>query len=180
MTIETQRLLLKPYEAGNIHDYHLLMSNSLVWTYSSVIPHERVAQSEQKLRDVIQGYASGSLGFHALFEKSTGAFIGEAGILSLNRTANRCVIGYNLLPAHWGKGYATEISQSLIGYAFDVLLVERVEALAQKANAASCKVLEKSGMLREGMLRHFAKVRGAYEDVCYYAIISSDRPNMRS
>lgn len=174
MNIKTRRLLLKPYSMENLEDYYSLMSNPIVWTYSTNIPHENILRSEQQLKEVLVRYGDSCIGFNALFEKSENVYIGEAGILSLNRVADRCVIGYNLLPDYWGKGYATEISKSLIEYAFDELQVERVEALALKSNIASCKVLEKSGMYLDGLLRHFAKIRGKYEDVCYYSIITSD------
>ncbi len=175
MIIETEGLILKPYEFNNINDYNTLMTNTLVWTYSTNIPHESILQSKEKLKELIQRYDNNFIGFHALFEKTKRVYIGEAGILSLNYNANRCVIGYNLLPDFWGKGYATEISKALTEYAFDELKVERVEALVQKSNIASCRVLEKSGLMLEGVLRHFAKIRGVYEDVCYYAIITPDR-----
>lgn len=175
MIIETKRLLLKPYSMEDLEDYYSLMSNPIVWTYSTNTPHENILQSEQQLKEILTRYEHSCIGFYALFEKTENVYIGEAGILSINRIADRCVIGYNLLPDYWGKGYATEIAKSLIEYAFDELQVERVEALAHKSNMASCKVLEKSGMYLDGLLRHFAKIRGNYEDVCYYSIISSDR-----
>ena len=175
MIIETDRLKLNPYEKENLSDYYSLMSNPLVWTYSTNIPHENILQTEQKIEAIIAKYVDNFTEFHALFEKNRNMFIGEAGILSLNRNADRCVIGYNLLPDFWGMGYATEISIALIKYAFEELKVERVEALALKSNIASCKVLQKSGMHLEGVLRHFAKIKGIYEDVNYYSIITSDR-----
>jgi RimJ/RimL family protein N-acetyltransferase len=46
-------------------------------------------------------------------------FIGEAGIIGYNPRANRCVIGYNLLPQYWEHGYATEITKHLVKYSFE-------------------------------------------------------------
>jgi len=66
------------------------------------------------------------------------------------------------------------ISKALITYAFDELHAQRVEALAMKANTASCRVLEKSGMTREGILKNFTKIDEIYHDVCYYGIIESE------
>ena len=174
MTIETERLMLRPYNSGDLNDYHSLMSNHLVWEYSTTLPHEDIARSQQKLEQIIAGYENNPIGFHAFADKSTSTFIGEAGILSFNKNANRCVIGYNLLPEFWGMGYATEVSKALISYAFDKLNVERVEALAMKLNIVSCKVLEKSGMMLEGTLRNFTKINGVYQDVCYYGIVLAD------
>ena len=173
--METSRLKLVPYKKEDLDEYHVLMSSAPVWEYSTHSPHDQISQSEIKLANTIADYDKTGFGFQALYKKENNAFIGEAGILSLNQGANRCVLGYNLLPSFWGQGYATEITKALVAYAFDILKVERIEALVQKDNVASCRVLEKSGFRREGILRNFSKSKDVYLDVCYYGIISSDR-----
>lgn len=110
----------------------------------------------------------------ALREKASNAFIGEAGIIDANPHANRCTIGYNLLPSFWNNGYATEIAKGIITYAFNILKYERIEALALQCNSASCKVLEKSGFILEGILRNYNRNGNEYRNVCYYAMIYSD------
>ena len=174
MTVETKRLTLQPYTLSNLENYHRLMSNPHVWQYSTTSTHESLEQSKQKLEQLITGYTTNPLGFYALIDKTSNTFIGEAGVLSFNKATDRCVIGYNLLPGFWGKGYATETCKALIAYAFDKLHAQRVEALAMNANVASCRVLEKSDMTLEGTLRNFTKIDGIYHDVCYYGIIKSD------
>ena len=174
MHLETDRLQLRPYEMENLTVYHALMSDPDVLRYSSKEPCETLAQSEQRLMEIVRS-GNDPVGFHALLEKESGRYIGEAGILSITPRANRCVIGYNLLPAFWGRGYATEIAGALVDYAFDVLKLERVEALTQEANLASRRVLEKTGFVLEGTLRRFAYIAGTYRDVCTYGMIRSDR-----
>jgi len=174
LTIEMARLILSPYTLSDLNNYHQLMSNPNIWQYSTTSTHENIEQSKQKLEQLITGYENNQLGFQALLDKTSNTFIGEAGILSFNKNVDRCVIGYNLLSDFWNKGYATEISKALINHAFEKLHAGRVEALAMKANTASCKVLEKSGMMLEGTLRSFTKINGIYHDVCYYGIILED------
>ena len=173
--METGRLKLIPYKKEDLEEYHILMSSAPVWTYSTHRPHNQLSQSELKLANTIADYEKYGVGFQALYEKENNVFIGEAGILSLNQEANRCVLGYNLLPCFWGQGYATEIIKELTDDAFDNLKVERIEALVQKHNLASCRVLEKSRFKLEGVLRNFSKNQEVYLDVCYYGMISSDR-----
>lgn len=127
------------------------------------------------MEEVVEKKSKPEIGFEALIEKESGKYIGEAGILSWSERYDRCVIGYNLLPEFWNKGYATEISKALISYAFSNLHVERVEALAMEENVASCKVLEKAGLKLEGVLKHFAKIDGQYQNVSYYGLIREER-----
>ena len=77
-----------------------------------------------------------NLDFMALYLKGTNEFIGEAGIIGYNPNANRCVIGYNLLPEFWNQGYASEITNCIVAYVFEELGFERIEALALQSNIA--------------------------------------------
>lgn len=173
MFLKTERLTLKDYTADDSGNYFRLKSCEPVWQYSTCTPLTE-EQSGEALEKLIGIFNQGLPVFSKLLLTETGEYIGEAGIVARNSEAGRCVVGYNLLPEFWGKGYATEITRSLVRYAFETLRVERVEALAQKENAASCRVLEKSGLLLEGVLRHYAKIRGEYADICLYGMIAGD------
>lgn len=178
MRIETNRLILKDYSIKNIQDYYLLKSCELVWKYSTNKAITDIDIIRKQLSELIINQEKNDIGFCAVFEKTSNNYIGEAGILSINKTADRCVIGYNLLPSYWNLGYATEITTALVQYAFHVLKLERVEALAMQLNTASCRVLEKSGLRKEGILKHFAKIDGYYYDVLYYGIVRDDYNEM--
>lgn len=174
MLIETERLILKTYTPEDIQGYYMLQSNEAVWKYSTNKPIQSMDTVREKLEEMLVRKNEDDIGFCALFEKESNTYIGEAGILSLNKSAERCVIGYNLLPTFWNKGYATEITTALVKYAFYDLHVERVEALAMELNTASCKVLQKAGMQKEGILRHFAKIEDTFYDVAYFGLIKED------
>ena len=59
-------------------------------------------------------------------------------------------IGYSVLPAHEGRGHATEIVRGLASWAMARPGVERIVAETEWANPASVRVLEKAGFVREG------------------------------
>ena len=174
MFLETDRLILKKYNITDLEDYFQLKSCNEIWKFSTNVPIKDRNIVKNQLLELIEKQIEVDLGFCSLIEKSSNLYIGEAGILSINNITKRCVVGYNLLPEFWNKGYATEITKELLKYAFVTLSLERVEALALQVNIASCKVLEKSGFSKEGILRHFTKIDGLYYDVCYYGIIKSD------
>ncbi|HKL99746.1 MAG TPA: GNAT family N-acetyltransferase, partial [Mobilitalea sp.] len=145
-----------------------------VWKHSTFVPLKDIEQAKSMLDNLIHDRASGEYTFMALHKKDGNEFIGEAGIIGCNPNSNRCVIGYNLLPQYWKKGYATEITRDIVKYVFEGLRLERVEALALQINTASCRVLEKSGFLLEGVLRNYNHYELGYRNVCYYGLISSD------
>ena len=59
-------------------------------------------------------------------------------------------IGYRLIPECWGRGYATEMTVTLLKHAFDGLGLERVVAACTPANAASSRVMVKAGLTYQG------------------------------
>ena len=61
-------------------------------------------------------------------------------------------IGYILKTTAWGKGYATEACKRILQFAFEVSPLEEIIAVIDPENVASRKVLEKSGLIHEGLV----------------------------
>jgi [ribosomal protein S5]-alanine N-acetyltransferase len=59
-------------------------------------------------------------------------------------------VGYEFAPPHWGHGYATEAVRRILDYAFGMLELDRVAAIARAENPASVRVLEKLGFRKVG------------------------------
>ena len=78
-------------------------------------------------------------------------------------------IGYWLAQAHWGRGIVTRVAWALVGRAFANPEVTRVFAPVHAGNAASMRVLEKCGFVREGLLRQSAIKAGRVIDRVVYA-----------
>jgi RimJ/RimL family protein N-acetyltransferase len=64
-------------------------------------------------------------------------------------------VGYRLLHAHWGCGYATEGARALVDYGFDDLGVMRIIGVTHPGNKASQHVLMKAGLRDEGWGRYY-------------------------
>ena len=61
--------------------------------------------------------------------------------------------GYVLARAAWGQGCMSEVLRWHVGHALAHPSIWRVEALCDAENLASARVMEKVGMLREGLLK---------------------------
>lgn len=55
-------------------------------------------------------------------------------------------LGYRIDKEFWGRGYATELANSAIDFAFNELNINEIYALVRPTNLASIKVLEKCGL----------------------------------
>ena len=102
-----------------------------------------------------------------------GKVIGE---ITLNqrvedRNNKRSELVYSLSRQHWGKGLMTEAGQAVVNWAFQTYSFNRMFTTCDPRNVGSCRVLEKLGMSREGLLRNHVIWQGEVRDVMYYGIL---------
>jgi ribosomal-protein-alanine N-acetyltransferase len=74
--------------------------------------------------------------------------IGSMGCKAAPDDQGMVEIGYDIVPAYQGQGYATEMARAFVKWALDQALVRRVAAECLPDNWASIRVLEKLGMQR--------------------------------
>jgi ribosomal-protein-alanine N-acetyltransferase len=99
---------------------------------------------------MVNHWSQHGFGMWALLRKADGAFVGRCGLRYLEESPE-VELGYTLAKPFWGQGFATEASRAVVCYAFEVLRLGRLVAIADPANAASVNVMKKVGMVFEGM-----------------------------
>ncbi len=78
-------------------------------------------------------------------------------------------MGYWLTEELWGRGIATRVVEAMSEWAFESYGLTRVFATAFAHNAASIRVLEKAGFVREGTMRRSAIKNGMILDQILFA-----------
>jgi RimJ/RimL family protein N-acetyltransferase len=98
------------------------------------------------------------------------------GTVSLRRHPRdrRAELGYWLAVPAWGQGLATEAVRALVDYGFRELGLARIHAQVIDGNAASTRVLEKLGMVREGVLRQHLRKDHRLHDLVVYGMLRAD------
>lgn len=94
------------------------------------------------------------------------------GINIHNRTAE---MGYYINESYWGKGLGTSAVQQACSYIFDHTDIIRIYAEPFASNAASCRILEKSGFQLEGVLRKNAVKNGVVINMRMYALVKETK-----
>jgi [ribosomal protein S5]-alanine N-acetyltransferase len=80
----------------------------------------------------------------------------------------RAELGYWLAAGAWGRGFATEAAHRAVDFGFRELGLARVYAQVLAGNRASLRVLDKLGMVNEGVKRqHVSKARRLHDVVLY-------------
>ena len=78
------------------------------------------------------------------------------GMLGVRPDTHGYELGYVLAKAYWNRGYMTEAVRGLIGWALGQPTIYRVWAVCDVDNRTSARVLEKSQLQREGLLRRWS------------------------
>jgi ribosomal-protein-alanine N-acetyltransferase len=141
---DTQRLIVRRYSLDDAAYFHSFTGNAEVMRY--IRPVISRGESDVFLNENIRLYdANPGCGRWAVFEKASGSFIGSFSILVLEADKNKFHIGYALLPAFWGLGYASELLQKGVTYFFSQHKCNELYAITQIPNTASQNVLLKAG-----------------------------------
>jgi RimJ/RimL family protein N-acetyltransferase len=71
-------------------------------------------------------------------------------------------LGWTVYRSHWGRGIATEAAAEAVRHSFEVRGEKRVTALIDAGNAASLKVAERLGLVREAEVELYGTPVGRY------------------
>jgi RimJ/RimL family protein N-acetyltransferase len=144
--LETDRLRLRQFTGEDEDNLFDLNSDPEVMRYLTGGPTPRATIRDEIIPCHLGRYEeSDEFGTWAAEARSTGEFLGW---FHFRLTEGSGVdLGYRLRRAAWNKGYATEGSRALIRRGFADLGVPRVFAHTMTVNAASRRVLEKSGLV---------------------------------
>jgi len=92
-------------------------------------------------------YATNRGGAMAVLEKTTEVLVGWCGLLVQDIDGRQELeVGYSMLPACWGKGYATEAALACMKAAFEKNLTQSLISIIQVDNLPSKRVAEKNGL----------------------------------
>jgi ribosomal-protein-alanine N-acetyltransferase len=103
-------------------------------------------QAVEMLNRDIEHWREERFGPWVFFEASTGVFVGRGGLRRATFEGSACVeVLYAVRSDVWGRGYASEIACVAVAHARRLGLTD-VVGFTTTTNAASLRVLEKSGM----------------------------------
>ena len=160
--LETTRLVLRPQQASDEAALIKLWTDPQAMLYMGGPRHEALIRSE--FAGVTRQPLAQRYDLWPVIEKATGRVVGHCGLLDKEVDgANEIELVYVIDPAAWGRGYASEIGQALIEYAFAALGLKRLIALIEPENSASMRVAIKLGMaLEKEVVRPSGALRKVY------------------
>ena len=171
--IETERLILRRITNDDVNEIFELRSNPETMKY---IPRPLVKTIEDALEHVamIEEKIVTNVGINwGITLKDSSRLLGIIGYYRMQPENYRAEIGYMLLPDFHGKGIISEAIERLIAYGFDDLKLHSIEAVIDPENAASEKVLQKCGFVKEAHLKEAEFYEGKFLDKVIYSLLNS-------
>lgn len=169
LVLESERLLLRPLVETDV-DVEIEMGRDPdVMRYAGAV--ESADEIARNMRKYVRRCAGGRIGVWCVTDRSTGEKLGSAIFLPLPVDVDdtdwdlvtgdefpdgEIEVGYMLKRSAWGRGYATEAARRLLRFAFEETPLEDVVATTHPEHRASRRVLEKCGLIYEGMRRAYA------------------------
>lgn len=170
--IETGRLVLRPFRLGDV-DAVLAYAQDPEWSrYLRILPrpYERKHAEQFIAGQILRDRAA-----HPAWAITLdGTVIGGVN-LGFNFEHRSAEIGYSVAREHWRKGICTEAARAVIHAAFAAHEdLNRVHARADADNVGSQRVMEKVGMVKEGVLRANRVERGETIDEVVYSVLRNE------
>ncbi|WP_276131855.1 GNAT family N-acetyltransferase [Polluticoccus soli] len=156
--LETPRLILRDLLPSDEEGMFALNADQEVMRYVGAKPLNDIEQAREAIAFIRRQYETNGIGRWAVIEKDSGSFVGWAGLKLMQEPVNGYVdfydIGYRFMKSSWGKGYATEAASATLQYAWEVMRLPEVNAMANVDNVASRRVLTKIGLQENGLFEY--------------------------
>ena len=174
---ETQRLMIDQLTKQDRDEIYAIFSDPKVVENYDVERFKDVTEADNLVEYFNARFDSNTGIRWAVRQKQTGKVIGSAGFTTWNEYDHSAMLGYDLAYAYWNQGFATEMLQALLDFAFSdafPFYLNRIEALILPHNIASIKLVKKCGFIYEGEMRDKCFWNGGFHNMVLYSLLRKD------
>lgn len=167
--LESDRILLRNLVPDDVPALCEWMPDKSLYQYWGKNP----GKTDKKPELLFEASEKPTKSFHwGIIHKADGKAIGELWVYLIenNRMAK---VALRISRNYQGCGYATEALRMAVDFCFSKTELRRIWSDVDVRNEASCRVLEKCGFTREGLIRQ-GKMVSTYCDYYLYGILKED------
>ncbi|WP_456271370.1 GNAT family N-acetyltransferase [Bacillus sp. AK031] len=172
--LETERLILRKLTLEDTQDIHEYGTDPLVSRYVGWPRHVTIEDSKEFAEHILQQYENKNIAFWGMEHKGSRKLVGTIDFVSWDPKHKTAEIGYVLSRENWGRGYTAEAARAVIAFGFERMGLVRIQARCFLENAGSQRVMEKSGMSFEGVIRKGLFMKGSHQDLKLYSILKEE------
>ncbi|EUJ28849.1 ribosomal-protein-serine acetyltransferase [Listeria floridensis FSL S10-1187] len=172
MEIQTERLVLRPFEDKDFEDTRQIYTNPKVCKFLLEEPWTE-GEARNKFQNKLEKASLTKESGYSIAVDYNGKVIGSMAIW-YTEMRDTLEIGYVFSPNYGGRGLATEAVRAVLEYAFNELDVHRVQANLDARNAASEKLCRRVGMRKEAHFIQDFWSKGEWTDSFVFGMLRSD------
>ena len=176
--LETTRLKLTKLVDEDAKSIFELFSDEAVIEYYDLEAFKELNQATTLINFFNSRFNENSGIRWAVRLKESNQLIGTCGFNSWNLKMKNAVIGYDLIPKFWSKGYTTEAVHEIVKSAFSGDLpcgmLNRIQGDTVPGNAASESLMLKVGFKEEGIRRQSGYWKNQFHDLKCFGLIKSE------
>ena len=172
--LRTERLVLRPMEQADVEFLLRHFGDPLVHRY---LVDSLPTTTLQQARSIVDFYTlePSPLRMRWVITSAVdGEPIGTCGFHLRSLAHRRAEVGYDLSPAWWGRGIMAEALTAALRHGIDTLGLHRISACIHPDNAASLRLAERLGFVREGIARDLFFDGSAYHDHWMLSLLAPD------
>ncbi|MBN1414284.1 MAG: GNAT family N-acetyltransferase [Bacteroidales bacterium] len=171
--MESDRLHLRNLSQADVKDMFEYSSNPEVTKYLEWDAHKDIKQTKHFIeRSISENKNSDNSFVWGIELKEHAKLIGVLRIYDYSPKNRRAEISYILNPAYSGKGYMSEAILLLFEFCFTKCNLNRIQAKCSVFNTGSEKVMQRTGMLYEGLMKEYTCIHEKFHNELLYAITS--------
>lgn len=167
--LETERLRLRQTTLDDAQVIFSMLSSTTVMQHIPNPLATEIKEAEDYIHSLDERMKNNECINWTIVDKESGAVIGTMGFYRMKLQHYRTEVGYMLLPAFYGKGYASEALQRLVDFGLNDLGFHSLEAVIYPENKGSIRVVEKCGFVREAYFKEKEYHNGKFVDTAIYS-----------
>ena len=176
LPIETENLLLRPFERGDIEavNAYLALPSVQRYAFSRARDKSEVADALDVMRSHVSLQRPGDTLTLAMVRKDDRQLIGHVSLHWSDATAGQGEVRFVINPSYSGQGFACEALGALFDLAFDHFRIHRLYARCDGRNHHSIKLMQGLGMRLEAHYREHALFQGEWDEELHFAMLDRE------
>ncbi|MBU3145969.1 GNAT family N-acetyltransferase [Clostridium sp. CF012] len=173
--LETERFILREVVESDYTAIYDIYCNEDAVKYQQIKAMSTIEAAKKSVEFFIDGFKNKKFIRWCITLKENDDVIGLITLHDFDTWNSKVEIGYMLNKKYWGQNIMSEVSKKIIQYAFEVLELNRIEALVDPENIISIKLNIKLGFVKEGLKKGAAYNRRTekYEDRLMFGIVNN-------
>lgn len=181
VSLEGQHLRLEPISYEHKDALCEAIRDGELWNiFVTSVPHPDTINTF--IDDALRAHKNGDGLCFATIDKASNKVVGSTRFMHADLANKRCEIGFTFIAKSFQRTYInTEAKRLMLGHAFEVLKLNRVEFLTDYLNTASRDAILRLGAVQEGVLRsHKVMPNGRIRDSVIFSITNTEWPDVKA